>query len=118
MPRKKRSPKSKKSPGKSTSPPSLNDALEREAKSIVSFAFRNGPLEDLHAGKACPNCDGKKAYSKISNPEMKVLMKTAVNSVYSLLKLKNEQPDVFEGLLTLGDSYTYNWDPAEFTARI
>jgi hypothetical protein len=27
--------------------------LAREAKAIVVLAFRNGPIEDLHAGKPC-----------------------------------------------------------------
>jgi hypothetical protein len=33
-------------------------AVAREAKAIVALAFRNGPIEDVHAGKACPTCFG------------------------------------------------------------
>jgi hypothetical protein len=54
-----------------------NRDLVREAKAIVVLAFRNGPIEDLHAGKPCPACEGKAGYSRISDAEMKVIMKNA-----------------------------------------
>ncbi len=28
--------------------------LAREAKAIVTLAFGNGPIEDIHAGRSCP----------------------------------------------------------------
>jgi len=31
----------------------LDTELAKEAKAIVALAFRNGPIEDVHAGKAC-----------------------------------------------------------------
>jgi len=31
----------------------LDSELAAEAKSIVALAFRNGPIEDVHAGKEC-----------------------------------------------------------------
>jgi hypothetical protein len=37
---------------------SNRDQLAREAKAIVALAFRNGPIEDVHAGKICPTCEG------------------------------------------------------------
>ena len=43
--------------------------LVREAKAILVLAFRNGPIEDLHAGKRCPECDGQAGYSRISDAE-------------------------------------------------
>jgi hypothetical protein len=27
-------------------------------KRFVALAFRNGPIENVHAGKACPTCHG------------------------------------------------------------
>ena len=30
--------------------------IAAEAKALVALAFRNGPIEDLHAGKLCPTC--------------------------------------------------------------
>ena len=34
---------------------SIDPVLALEAKMIVALAFRNGPIEDLHAGKALPD---------------------------------------------------------------
>ena len=53
----------------------LDHQLAREAKAIVSLAFRNGPIEDVHAGKPCPACNGKSDYSRITDSEMKLIMK-------------------------------------------
>ena len=33
---------------------SIDPVLALEAKMIVALEFRNGPIEDLHAGKPCP----------------------------------------------------------------
>jgi len=30
--------------------------IAREAKAIVALAFRNGPIEQIHAGRSCPTC--------------------------------------------------------------
>jgi hypothetical protein len=32
----------------------LDPELAVEAKALVALAFRNGPIEDVHAGKECP----------------------------------------------------------------
>jgi len=57
----------------------LNPDFAREAKAIVALAFRNGPIEDLHAGIACPTCQNDSTYSRISDAEMKAIMQNAVN---------------------------------------
>ena len=31
----------------------LDPDLAEEAKALVALAFRNGPIEDLHAGRPC-----------------------------------------------------------------
>ena len=36
----------------------LDPELAREAKALVALAFRNGSIEDLHAGRSCPTCSG------------------------------------------------------------
>ena len=71
----------------------LDPELAAEAKSIVALAFRNGPIEDVHAGKDCPNCAGKVEYSHITQDEMKNIMKRAVDTVYKLLWLKQNDPE-------------------------
>jgi hypothetical protein len=37
----------------------LDPELAAEAKNIVALAFRNGPIENVHAGKECPTCAGE-----------------------------------------------------------
>jgi hypothetical protein len=32
----------------------VDPELAAEAKNIVALAFRNGPIENVHAGKECP----------------------------------------------------------------
>ena len=95
-----------------TTEPQQRD-LVREAKAIVALAFRNGPIEDLHAGKPCPACEGKAGYSRISDAEMKVIMKNAVNHVYKLLMLKIEDSDLYAREIALGERYTAKWDEPE-----
>jgi hypothetical protein len=84
--------------------------LAREAKAIVALAFRNGPIEDVHAGKTCPTCQGQSDFSHITDPEMKLIMKNAVDQVYALLCLKTEDPARYETCISFGELYTANWD--------
>jgi hypothetical protein len=95
-----------------TSKPDQRD-LVREAKAIVALAFRNGPIEDLHAGKPCPACEGQAGYSRISDADMKVIMKNAVNRVYKLLRLKIEDPEHYARQIAFGERYTAKWDEPE-----
>jgi hypothetical protein len=84
--------------------------LVREAKAIVALAFRNGPIEDLHAGKPCPACEGQTGYSRISDADMKTIMRNAVKQVYKLLRLKAADPDGYERKIAYGERCTSNWD--------
>jgi len=63
----------------------LDTELAAEAKSIVALAFRNGPIEDVQAGKECPNCAGRSKYSPITQAEKKSVIEQAVDTVYKLL---------------------------------
>jgi hypothetical protein len=56
----------------------IDPDLAKAAKSIVADAFRNGPIEHIHAGIDCPTCEGKEKYSHITEAEMKSIMKNAV----------------------------------------
>ncbi|MHB8521889.1 MAG: hypothetical protein ACYDH9_14165 [Limisphaerales bacterium] len=87
--------------------------LAREAKAIVALAFRNGPIEDVHAGKRCPTCAGDPQYSHITEAEMKRIMKAAVSRVYSLLYERESDPERYEAALRLGERYTPRWDEPE-----
>ena len=88
----------------------LDPELAAEAKSIVALAFRNGPIEDVHAGKECPNCAGKTEYSHITQAEMKNIMKQAVDTVYKLLWLKQNDPEKYDRTIEFGNRYTRLWE--------
>lgn len=87
--------------------------LVREAKAIVALAFRNGPIEDIHSGKACPTCTGKAGYSRITDAEMKLIIKSAVNRVYWLLKLKAGDAAEYERQIAFGARNTLFWNDPE-----
>ena len=91
----------------------IDPTLALEAKVIVALAFRNGPIEDLHAGRICPTCSADSNYSRISDDEMKKIMKQAVNKVYSLLWQRENDSEAYARLLILGKRYSYSWDDPE-----
>jgi len=88
---------------------SAHRELAREAKAIVALAFRNGPIESLHAGKPCPTCTGQSGYSRITDLEMASIMSNAVEHVYALLLLKQENPEKYGSEIQFGERYTTNW---------
>jgi len=90
--------------------------LAEEAKAIVALAFRNGPIEDVHAGRACPTCNGHPDYSGITDAEMRSIMQFAVNHVFVLLQLKIEQPEQYEAVIRAGRMYTTRWDEPDAKA--
>ena len=91
----------------------IDPTLAIEAKVIVALAFRNGPIEDLHAGRICPTCSADSNYSRISNDEMKEIMKQAVNKVYSLLWQREDDSEAYAKSLILGKPYSSRWDDPE-----
>src|SRR6266849_6489860 len=58
-----------------------------EANALTAYAFRNGFLEDLHAGKSSPILD-QPGYSRISDDEMRRLMIEASAKLEEMLRLK------------------------------
>lgn len=91
----------------------ISPELAEEAKSLVALAFRNGPIEDVHAGKTCPTCAGKAEYSHISDSEMKQIMKRAVDKIYALLWVRTYSPKTYREVVKAGNRYTLNWDLPE-----
>ena len=65
-------------------PPCEEFTLRDEANAICAYAFRNGPIEDIHA-------DGR-----ISDEEMKHLMIKASESLAKLLAMKHDTPAVYD----------------------
>jgi hypothetical protein len=91
----------------------LDHTLALEAKAIVALAFRNGPIEALHAGKPCTVCSGNPAVSHISDLEMKTIMKSAVDTLYRLLWQRENDSKHYLENLALGERYTARWDEPE-----
>lgn len=75
--------------------------LRDEANAIVAYAFREGLIEDLHAGKNSELLRNDKL-SRITNQEMKELMISASKKIEKLLKTKDsnikEYYDIIKGL--------------------
>ena len=62
-----------------------------EANALTAYAFRNGFLEDLHAGKPSALL-AESGLSRISDEEMKHLMIEASEKLEQMLRLKREEP--------------------------
>jgi hypothetical protein len=91
----------------------LDPELAVEAKALVALAFRNGPIEDLHAGRPCTVCSGNREISHITDEEIKAIMKSAVNTTYRLLWLRDADPVAYNEKLALGRRFTLHWDDPE-----
>ena len=81
----------------------LTISLNDEAKSLVADCFRNNPkIEQLHD------------YDKISQEDMKTIMKHAVNRMYYWLWLKENYKFIYDmHLKTNHLIYTNKWDVPE-----
>jgi len=88
----------------------LDPDLAAEAKALVAPAFRNGPIETLHAGKQCPMCSGKADVSHLSDDEMKAVMKSATDTLYRLLWQRDYDPAAYKEALAFGRRNTLQWN--------
>ena len=75
-----------------------------EANALVAFAFRNGPIENLHAGDYSELLENK-SLSRITNPEMKEIMLNACEKVAELLQMKETHPESYDAFVK-----RYNYD--------
>lgn len=91
----------------------LDSELASEAKALVALAFRNGPIEAIHAGRPCVVCSGNPEVSHISDEEMKAIMKSAVDTLYRLLWQRDYDPAAYSENVALGRRYTVHWDDPE-----
>jgi len=84
--------------------------IRDEANALVAWAFRNGPLEDLHAGKHSPLVDDP-TLSRITDDEMKDLMINACRQLPKLLELKANDPTEYERQVkSYNFRYCRNWE--------
>jgi hypothetical protein len=91
----------------------MDTELVRDAKAIVALAFRNGPIEDVHAGKVCPVRYGSPDHSRITQDEMKAMMKSAVNVMYKLLWNREHDTEAYRKSIEYGVRFTSRWDDPE-----
>ena len=69
--------------------------IRDEANAITACAFRNGFLEDLHAGEYSKLLESNK-YSRITDEEMKKLMVESSKQVEDLLRMKETDPKEYD----------------------
>lgn len=88
-----------------------------EAKALVVMAFRNGPIENIHSGReSCPMCRGNPDLSRISDPEIKEMMKFAVDRMATLLMLKESDTEQYEKLVVSALDHVARWDEPELVS--
>jgi len=80
-----------------------------QANVLTLLAFRNGPIEDLHAGKYSPLLEDP-GLSRITDEEMKKLMIAASTKLAELLELRDSDPDAFAQLLAVNWRQVRNWE--------
>lgn len=78
--------------------PSDGFTTRDEANSLTAFAFRNGFLEDLHAGKPLPEAQ-QSGFSRISDDEMCRLMIEASGKLAHLLRMKQQEPEKYDAFI-------------------
>jgi hypothetical protein len=84
--------------------------IRDEANALVAWAFRNGPLENLHAGKYSPLLEDS-SLSRITDDEMKALMINASQQLAKLLELKAHNPAEYERQIkSYNVRYCRNWE--------
>jgi hypothetical protein len=84
--------------------------MRDEANAIVARAFRNGPLEDLHAGKWSELLDNQEL-SRITDEEMKSLMILACEQVAPLPRMKETDPEgYYREMMGYGWRFCRGWE--------
>jgi len=81
-----------------------------EANVLIAMAVRNGPIEDLHAGKWSALLEDK-TLSRITDEEMKTIMIAATEVLAKLLRLRAEDPDEYRRRVQeFGKMYCRSWE--------
>ena len=84
--------------------------LRDEANGLTAIAFRNGFLEDLHAGKHSALLTDP-ALSRITDREMRKLMIESSAQLARLLELKENEPEVYlRTIRWFRDAYCAVWE--------
>lgn len=90
-------------------PPGAKFTYRDQANVLTLLAFRNGPIEDLHAGKYSPLLEDPQL-SRITDEEMKTVMIDASTKLAELLALRDSDPEDFARLLAVNWRQVRNWE--------
>lgn len=92
--------------------------IREEANALTCYAFRNGKLELLHAGKHSELLDNPEL-SRITDGEMKLLMIEASEKLAEALLLRDTDRDRYDQLIEwMCTSYTPGWVKDEPAAKL
>lgn len=81
-----------------------------EANALTCCAFRNGFIEELHAGKHSELLENPRL-SRITDAEMKKLMIGASAKLAELLAMKDTDPDKYWNLVKyFNEAYCGRWE--------
>jgi hypothetical protein len=85
-------------------------SIRDEANALTAYAFRNGPLEDLHAGEPSPLLDDP-TLRRITGPEMKELMINASATLAGALALRDSAPERYRRFVQgYGLDFCRSWE--------
>ena len=84
--------------------------IREEANALTCCAFRNGYIEDLHAGKHSALLE-EPGLSRITDAEMKKLMIESSAKLAELLAMKEANPvEYWRQMKFFNDSYCKHWE--------
>jgi len=84
-----------------------------EANVLIALAVRNGPIEDLHAGKPSALLEDN-TLSRITDEEMKAIMISATQQLAKLLRMRDSNPEGYQQQIrTFGSVYCRSWEREE-----
>jgi hypothetical protein len=84
--------------------------IREEANALTCCAFRNGYIEDLHAGKYSELLE-KPELSRITDAEMKKLMIQSSAKLAELLAMKENNPEKYwKDLTYFHKNYCWQWE--------
>jgi hypothetical protein len=90
-------------------PGKVHWSTREEANAITCFAFRNGFIEELHAGKHSELLENSEL-SRITDEEMKKLMSEASQKMAELLAMKETDPGKYWRLIAdYNQTYCKQW---------
>lgn len=84
-------------------------SVRDEANALIAMAVRNGPIEDLHAGRYSTLLEDH-SLSRMTDDEMKTLMIHATDILAKMLRFRDEKPDMYRRWLRgYGMTYCREW---------